>query len=128
MKKLLALAIPAAFFLASCSSAATTTNLQAGDFGAKSQEPGVVTLDVRTAGEFMAGHIKGAINIDVEGTQFASEISKLDKTVTYTVYCKSGRRSAIAAEIMVNAGFKSLFNLENGIQAWLAAGLPQVQQ
>ncbi len=128
MKKLLALAIPVLFFLASCSSAATTTSLQAGDFGAKSQESGVVTLDVRTAGEFMAGHIKGAINIDVEGTQFGSEISKLDKTATYALYCQSGRRSAIAAAIMTDTGFKSLFNLENGIQSWVAAGLPLIQQ
>lgn len=127
MKKLLALAIPVLFFLASCSSETTTTSLQAVDFGAKSQEAGVVTLDVRTAGEFMSGHIKGAINIDVEGTQFASEISKLDKTATYALYCQSGRRSAIAAEIMTDAGFKPLFNLENGIQSWQAAGLPQVQ-
>jgi phage shock protein E len=125
MKKLIAVVAASALFLAGCGSPAAT-NLGAADFQAKSAESGVVILDVRTGGEFMMGHIANAINIDVEGMTFDSDIAKLDKSATYAVYCHSGRRSGIAVGKMKDAGFKNLFNLTNGIQEWQAAGLPLV--
>ena len=85
MKKII-LGLVAALTLTACSSGGgAVTNLSAAEFSTKSQEAGVVTLDVRTPGEFMTGHIAGAINIDVEATTFDSEIAKLDKTKTYAV-------------------------------------------
>jgi phage shock protein E len=118
-----------ALVLTACgSSSGTNSILGAADFSAKTQEAGVVTIDVRTAGEFMTGHVQGAINIDVEGMQFDTEIAKLDKSVTYAVYCKSGRRSGIATAAMADAGFTSLFDLEGGVGAWSAAGLTLVNQ
>lgn len=125
MKKLIAV-LSAALLLAGCSSTATATNLEATEFSQKVSESGVITLDVRTPGEFMTGHIQGAINIDVEGMQFETDIAKLDKTQTYAVYCQSGRRSGIAVETMNQAGFNHLFNLANGIQDWQAQNLPLV--
>lgn len=125
MKKLIAV-LSAALLLAGCSSTATATNLEATEFSQKVSESGVITLDVRTPGEFMTGHIQGAINIDVEGMQFETDIAKLDKTQTYAVYCQSGRRSGIAVETMNKAGFNNLFNLANGIQDWQAQNLPLV--
>jgi rhodanese-related sulfurtransferase len=74
----------------------------------------------------MEGHLVNAINIDVESPSFASEIEKLDKSATYAVYCRSGRRSANAVATMKDAGFSSLFNLDAGVQEWTAAGLPLV--
>ena len=127
MKKLIAICFTAAIALTGCGSSASA-NLGAADFQKKSQEAGVVILDVRTAGEYISGHIDGAINIDVEGMRFDSEIAKLDRTVTYAVYCHSGRRSGIAVSKMESAGFTSLFNLDGGIQAWQSAGLPLVTQ
>ncbi len=128
MKKFLALvaAVSVALLLAGCSSSASATNLDAAAFSQKTSEAGVITLDVRTAGEYMVGHIQGAINIDVENSAFESEIAKLDKSATYTVYCQSGRRSGIAVEAMKNLGFNSLFNLTNGIADWQANNLPVV--
>ena len=128
MKKLIAVVsvAMAALLLAGCSSTSTTTNLDAAAFSAKTAEAGVITLDVRTPGEFMVGHIQGAINIDVEGSQFETEIAKLDKSATYAVYCHSGRRSAIAVETMHHNGFNNLFNLTNGIVDWQANNLPLV--
>ena len=128
MKKLIAIAsmVAVALLLAGCSSSPTATNLDAQAFSQKTSESGVVTLDVRTPGEFMVGHIQGAINIDVEGLQFETEIAKLDKSATYAVYCHSGRRSGIAVETMSKDGFKSLFNLTNGITDWQANNLPLV--
>ena len=125
MKKLI-LVLSAVLLLAGCSTSSTSSDLTSTEFSNKVTESGVITLDVRTPGEFMAGHIQGAINIDVEGTEFETEIAKLDKTQTYAIYCQSGRRSSIAVETMQSAGFNKLFNLTNGIQDWQAQNLPIV--
>lgn len=127
MKKLIAILFASTLALTSCGSSAAT-NMGATDFQKKTQESGVVILDVRSAGEYMTGHIEGAINIDVEGYTFDGDIAQLDKSKTYAVYCHSGRRSGIAVGKMSDAGFKSLFNLDGGIQVWQSAGLPLVTQ
>ena len=123
MKKLIAILSISALFLTGCgSSSASVTNQGAADFAKTITDSSVVVLDVRTPGEFMAGHIANAINIDVEGMQFNADVSKLDKTKTYAVYCHSGRRSGIATSEMSKLGFSKLFNLDGGIGAWSAAG------
>ena len=101
-------------------------NMNSKDFSAKTQEAGVVVLDVRTPGEFSQGHIQGAMNIDVEATTFNSEIAKLDMTKNYAVYCHSGRRSGLATQAMAQAGFTHLYNLENGLADWMSHGMPTV--
>jgi rhodanese-related sulfurtransferase len=126
MKKIVALLISSVVVLTGCSTSPSASNLDSARFDDKIVETDVVTLDVRTAGEFMAGHINGAINIDVEGNTFDAEIADLDKSKTYAVYCQSGRRSQIAVDKMASAGFDSLFNLENGIADWNTKGLPVV--
>jgi rhodanese-related sulfurtransferase len=65
-------------------------------------------VDVRTPSEYAAGHIAGAINVDVESGAFSDAIAGLDKSKTYLVYCHSGRRSGIASEQMRAAGFTVL--------------------
>ena len=81
----------------------------------------VVVLDVRTPAEVAQGSIQGAVNIDVKALDFQDKINTLDKDQTYLVYCRSGRRSSAACQMMQNAGFKSLYNLQGGILAWQAA-------
>ena len=123
MRKLLAVLGISALLLTGCgSSSGSVTNQGATDFAKTTSDSSVVVLDVRTPGEFMVGHIANALNIDVEGMQFNADVSKLDKSKTYAVYCHSGRRSAIATAEMSKLGFKTLFNLEGGIGAWSAAG------
>ena len=124
MKKI-AIIVSALLVLTGCSSA-SAADLNAAEFQAKTQESGVITLDVRTPGEFMEGHLVNATNIDVENPSFATEIAKLDKTATYAVYCRSGRRSANAIATMKDAGFTNMFNLNAGVQECAAAGLPLV--
>lgn len=126
MKKLIAVIFASTLVLTSCGGSAGAVDLGPAEFQAKAQEAGVILLDVRTAGEFAAGHIEGAINIDVEGMTFESEIKTLDNTKTYAIYCQSGRRSRIAVETMNKAGFTNLFNLDQGIGSWQSAGLPVV--
>jgi rhodanese-related sulfurtransferase len=127
MKKQIAVIVSALLILAGCSSAGSA-DLGAAEFQAKTQEAGVITLDVRTPGEFLEGHLVNAINIDVENPSFAAEIEKLDKGATYAVYCRSGRRSTNAISTMKDAGFTSLFNLNAGTEEWSAAGLPLVAE
>lgn len=95
-------------------------------FQAATQKPGVVIVDVRTPEEFAEGHIENAVNIDINGGSFSEEISQLDPTKDYAVYCRSGNRSATAVAEMVDAGFTSIVELDNGILAWQAADYPVV--
>jgi len=82
-----------------------------------------VIIDVRTPAEYAAGHIAGAQNIDVEAADFASKIASLDKEAPYLLYCRSGRRSAIAAEEMAKAGFTDVVD-GGGMADLVAAGAP----
>ena len=84
----------------------------------------VVILDVRTSQEFADGHIKSAVNIDVKAENFKDETLKTltDKNQVIAVYCRSGRRSVTAANILVSEGYKNVVNLKGGILAWQSEG------
>ncbi len=78
-----------------------------------------VVLDVRTGKEFAEGHLPNAINIDVlDSAVFVQQIQALKKRKQYVVYCRSGKRSMKASEILVNNQFKHIFNMEGGVLAW----------
>lgn len=80
-----------------------------------SANPSAVMLDVRTPGEFSAGHIDKALLIDFENQSFLSEIKKLDPTKTYFVYCRSGNRSGQAILQMKANGIKNIHELKGGL-------------
>ena len=84
----------------------------------------IAILDVRTAKEFADGHVAGAVNIDVNQADFAQKIDQLDRSKTYIVYCRSGRRSSKAVGIMATKGFKNLYNVSDGFLGWNKNGLP----
>jgi rhodanese-related sulfurtransferase len=126
MKKVIAL-IASVLLLAGCSSSASgVTNMNVSEFSQKITETGVVTLDVRTPGEFAEGHIEGAQLIDFQSGNFENEISSLDKNATYAVYCRSGNRSGQAVKVMHDAGFHNVYNLNGGVIDWANSGLPLV--
>jgi phage shock protein E len=128
MRKFAVLIALSTVLLTGCSNGnESTMTLDAVGFQAKTQKAGVVILDVRTKAEFDEGHIANAININVESNEFLSEISKLDKSKTYAVYCRSGRRSADALAKMSNEQFISLSHLDGGVIDWTNAGLPLVK-
>ena len=83
-----------------------------------------VVLDVRTAKEYQAGHIPGAVNIDINASDFEKKLADLDKGKTYLVHCASGVRSVRACEKMNRMDFKQLINLQGGMKAWEKAGKP----
>lgn len=81
-------------------------------------------LDVRKPDEYESGHIEGAANLDVTDPNFSEEAkSNLPKDKIIAVYCGTGKRSGMAATKLIEEGFKIL-NLDGGLNAWKAAGLP----
>ena len=104
----------------------TTQTLAVRDFGDRVATPGVVTLDVRTAEEFASGHLPGAINIDVESSDFVDRVAELDRQTPYAIYCRSGNRSKVAMDLMAGQGFTDLAHLDGGIVDWTASGRPVV--
>jgi phage shock protein E len=124
---LIAILLGTTALLAGCSSSGgSVENVSADQFLATAAESGAVVVDVRTPGEYAAGHVDGAVNIDVESASFGTQIATLPKDTTYAVYCRSGRRSALATDQMAGAGFTSLVNLQGGIADLQAAGAPIV--
>jgi rhodanese-related sulfurtransferase len=80
-------------------------------------------IDVRTPGEFAQAHVVGALNIDVEGPDFADRIAELDPDEPYLVYCRSGNRSALAAAQMAEAGIADIADA-GGLADLARAGAP----
>ena len=93
-------------------------------YGLIKADSNIAILDVRTAKEFADGHVVGAVNIDVNQADFAQKIDQLDRSKTYIVYCRSGRRSSKAVGIMSAKGFKNLYNVSDGFVGWSKNGLP----
>jgi rhodanese-related sulfurtransferase len=90
----------------------------------KKGKPDFVILDVRTAGEFAGGHIEGALNIDVNSESFKDDAGKLDRSKTYLVHCRTGRRSETAVKTMEELGFTDIYWMRDGIIGWVDAGYP----
>ncbi len=77
-------------------------------------------LDVRRASEYAEGHIPGAAQLDVTNeVEFLKGIESLDKNNTIYIYCRSGRRSRIAAKHLIDNGF-NVIDLKGGYSAWEA--------
>jgi len=89
--------------------------------------PDFIILDVRTPEEFADGHLANAVNIDFYAKTFRDELTKLDKSQTYLVYCRSGARSLSSAQIMEGLNFKEVYNLSGGIIGWKAEGMPTIK-
>jgi rhodanese-related sulfurtransferase len=89
------------------------------DAAAAALDLDATVIDVRTPAEYDAGHVEGATLVDIQGTGFDAAVADLDPDATYVVYCRSGNRSAQAAEVMRAAG---LTVLDGGALADMAAG------
>lgn len=83
-----------------------------------------VVLDVRTPGEFSQGHIKGAVNIDINQPDALEKIGKLDKNATYIVYCRTKNRSGVAVNYMMKNDFSKIFHMTDGMVGWNQSKLP----
>ena len=77
----------------------------------------VVLVDVRTAEEYAAGHIPNAKNVDVLKSDFKDRVETLSKNKEIAVYCRSGKRSLMAANTLAKIGYK-VINLRGGWKEW----------
>lgn len=84
-----------------------------------SLQSGAVLLDVREEKEWLAGHAPGAVHLPLG--EVAARLSELGKSEPVLVICRSGRRSALAVEMLCAAGFDA-YNCAGGMQAWQQAG------
>jgi rhodanese-related sulfurtransferase len=99
-------------------------NLSVDDFARLAADKQNVILDVRTPGEFAAGHIPGAVNLDYNAPDFQAKAAALDKSKTYLVHCAVGGRSVRACEKLSHLDFPNLYNLPGGFKAWAKASQP----
>lgn len=85
-------------------------------------------IDVRTAEEFATGHLDGALNFDIQGAEFDSQLSTLDKAANYVIYCRSGNRAGQAVSYMQENGFTgTLTNAGSVADASAATSIAIVQ-
>ena len=106
-----------------CSTNVNAQTLPPKEFKQALEKKHGILIDVRAPDEFAAEHIVGSININVHTPDFRARIDSLDRRKTYFVYCRSGIRSAEAMRKMNAAGFKNIYNLLGGMNAWKEAGL-----
>lgn len=123
MIKFLAASLIAVFAmssLAACSSSEPSEPIDASSVAA--------IIDVRTPDEFASGHLEGALNFDIQGSEFASQIDTLDKAADYLIYCRSGNRAGQALSYMQENGFTgTLTNAGSVADASAAASIAIVQ-
>lgn len=93
-------------------------DIPSGTFNDLMLQPDTVIIDVRSAGEFAGGKIRGARNLDIMSASFTNQVKNLPKDKTYLIYCRSGNRSGQACGIMADLGFEKLKNLSGGIMRW----------
>ena len=79
-------------------------------------------LDVRTPQEYAEGHVPGAVNVPYD--QLASRLAEVPKDKDVVLYCKSGRRAGIAADVLAANGYTRLSHLEGDMNAWVEKGRP----
>ena len=123
MKKLILLFL-AVMFLTACGQAKETTqeavymNITAQEAKAiMDSESGYIILDVRTQEEYDSGHIPNAILIPDYEIASRAEAELTDKNQLILVYCRSGRRSKLAAEALVELGYTNIREF-GGIIDW----------
>jgi len=88
------------------------------------QDPDLVILDVRTPEEYAAGHVPGAINVSHD--QVAARLPELSayKSKDVVVYCRTGRRTRLALDVLKANGFERLWHLEGDMLAWQSQNRP----
>ena len=93
-----------------------------------------VLIDVREPAEFATGRIDGSINIPRGVLEFqvdadpavahVSDPALSHKQQAIVVYCRTGGRSALAAQSLQRLGFSDVCSIAGGVTAWTDAGLP----
>ena len=123
MNRLKRILIALGFSSAVAANAGEFTSLSVTQFATAIKNDSVVVVDVRTPAEYKSGYIKGAQNIDMKSADFQTEAAKLDKKKKIAVYCRSGKRSKIAANALADMGYM-VIELNSGMLGWQNASMP----
>lgn len=87
-------------------------------------DPTLRVLDVRTVEEFGVAHLVGASNVPHDQIELRASTLPKDKSAEIVVYCRSGRRSAMALTSLQKLGYTRVQHLEGDFIGWQAAGRP----
>lgn len=114
MKKIILFLL--AVLLTGCSSRASYENVSIEDAKELIDANKVTVIDVRSQEEFNEGHIPGAMLIPLP--ELEKRIGELNKDTHYLIICRSGSRSAQASDLLIQNGFKHIYNVEKGMNKW----------
>ena len=118
MKKIIALLLGLLGLTANASAQSDSIKtVDAAQFAEFINSDSVLLVDVRTAEEYAAGHIPNAKNVDVLKSDFKDRVETLSKNKEIAVYCRSGKRSLMAANTLAKMGYK-VINLRGGWKEW----------
>ncbi|MGD9498599.1 MAG: rhodanese-like domain-containing protein [Armatimonadota bacterium] len=76
----------------------------------------LIIVDVRSTSEFAAGHLPGSVNIPLD--ELPAHLDELDASVPVVVVCGSGSRSVRGAKLLLDAGYRDVYNLIGGLATW----------
>jgi rhodanese-related sulfurtransferase len=111
--------------LFSCNSSAQSSAISVAEFEKGISQKEIQILDVRTAEEYNTGHIANTLQADWnDETVFKTRVASLDKQKPVYTYCLSGGRSGAAMQWLTQNGFKTVYNLKGGINAWKQSNKP----
>ncbi len=108
-------------------SAASYTELNAEQAAQILRNTNPLILDVRTQGEFQQGYIQGANLLPVQALQQNMPQLAEYRDRDILIYCATGNRSTVAARLLIEAGFKKIYNLRYGISDWARRNYPVVR-
>lgn len=100
------------------------TNLSADEAKAKIDSKQVIVVDVRTPEEYSKAKIAGSISLPLDQIEQKSDLVLQDKNQPVLVYCLSGSRSQVAADLLKEKGYQSIYNLTHGLMEWRLKQLP----
>ena len=80
------------------------------------QKKGMMIIDIRSNKEYEQGHIPGAIHVPL--ADIGDKVKKIKKDKDLVVYCRSGNQSIWAIKRLMGMGYKNLYNLKGGYNAW----------
>lgn len=134
---LLSIILTFSLFASSCSEAQTNNDSSKGvvkdisvieAYEMLETDDELYVLDVRTDAECAKGKLPGATQIDYYRSDFLKQTDKLDKEQALLVYCAVGGRSGDAVKQLKKQGFKKVYNVKGGINAWNANQLPIIKE
>lgn len=124
MKRLLSFALPYFLFFIAYGQNTAVKQVNSIEFENLIKKSSGTLLDVRTLGEFKNGHIKNAGQLNYYDLDFRQKLLLLPKDQPIYLYCNTGYRSQKAAKILIENGYKNVYNLEHGIMEWNLKNLP----